>query len=61
MVMGESRRGLKITYCTDTRPVPSIAEYAKEADLFICEGMYGEDDKLDKAKEHKHMTMMEAA
>ncbi len=61
MVMGESRKGLKITYCTDTRPVPHIAEYAKNADLFICEGMYGEEDKLDKAKEHKHMTMMEAA
>ena len=61
MVMGESRKGLKITYCTDTRPIDSIADNAKDADLFICEGMYGEEDKLDKAKEHKHMTMMEAA
>ena len=23
--------------------------------------MYGEEDKIDKAKEHKHMTMYEAA
>lgn len=61
MVMGGSRKGLKITYCTDTRPVDSISKHAQEADLFICEGMYGEEDKLDKAKEHKHMTMMEAA
>lgn len=61
MVMGESRKGLKVTYCTDTRPVDSIAANAENADLFICEGMYGEDDKLDKAKEHKHMTMSEAA
>lgn len=61
MVMGESRKGLKVTYCTDTRPVDSIVENAAKADLFICEGMYGEDDKLDKAKEHKHMTMTEAA
>lgn len=61
MVMGDSRKGLKVTYCTDTRPIDSIWENAKNADLFICEGMYGEEDKLDKAKEHKHMTMLEAA
>lgn len=61
MVMGPERKGLKVTYCTDTRPVPVIAQMAADADLFICEGMYGELDKLDKAKEHKHMTFYEAA
>ena len=61
MVMGEDRKGLKVTYCTDSRPTPSIAEHAVGSDLFICEGMYGEADKLDKAKEHKHMTFYEAA
>ena len=61
MVLGNPRRGLKVTYCTDTRPMPEIAEYAKEADLFICEGMYGEKDKILKAKENKHMTFYEAA
>lgn len=61
MVLGEERRGIKVTYCTDTRPVPVIAEMAREADLFICEGMYGEKDKIKKAKEYKHMTFYEAA
>lgn len=61
MVLGEPRKGLKVTYTTDTRPTDSIAEHAKAADLFICEGMYGDMDKLDKAKENKHMTMYEAA
>ena len=61
MVLGAERRGLKVTYCTDTRPVPVIAEMAKDADLFICEGMYGEPDKESKAREHKHMTFYEAA
>lgn len=61
MVLGPDRRGLKVTYCTDTRPVPVIAEYASDADLFICEGMYGEDGKEAKAREYKHMTMYEAA
>ena len=61
MVLGESRKGIKVAYCTDTRPVPVIAEYAKDADLFICEGMYGEDGKEAKAREHKHMTFCESA
>ena len=43
MVLGGDRKGIKVAYCTDTRPLPVIAEYAKDADLFICEGMYGED------------------
>ena len=61
MVLGPARKGLKITYATDTRPTESILENAKHADLFICEGMYGEKDKLKKAKEYKHMTFYEAA
>ena len=61
MVLGEPRKGIKVTYCTDTRPTDSILTHAKDADLLILEGMYGEPDKIDKAKEHKHMTMYEAA
>ena len=61
MVLGPSRKGLKVTYCTDTRPLDIIARKAEGSDLFICEGMYGEKDMLDKAKEHKHMTFYEAA
>ncbi len=61
MVLGEKRKGLKVTYCTDTRPTDGIIKNAKGADLFICEGMYGEPDKQQKAKEYKHMTFYEAA
>ncbi len=61
MVLGADRKGLKLTYCTDTRPTESIVEHAAGSDLFICEGMYGEADKQEKAKEHKHMTFQEAA
>ena len=61
MVLGPPRRGIKLTYCTDTRPVTAIIENAKHSDLFICEGMYGEEDKDSKAKENKHMTFSEAA
>lgn len=61
MVLGEARKGLKVTYCTDTRPTEGILQHAQKADLFICEGMYGEADKLPKARENKHMTFYEAA
>ena len=61
MVMGPARKGIKVTYTTDTRPCRNIPVFAKESDLFICEGMYGENEMIDKAKEHKHMTFSEAA
>ncbi len=61
MILGPARKGLKVTYCTDTRPCESIVTHAKYSDLFICEGMYGEPNKQEKAKEHKHMTFYEAA
>ncbi len=61
MVLGSERKGIKLTYTTDTRPTDSIVKNAKDSDLFICEGMYGEQEKLAKAKEHKHMTFAEAA
>lgn len=61
MVLGKARKGIKLTYCTDSRPTTSIVENAAGSDLFICEGMYGEKDKAQKAKEHKHMTFYEAA
>lgn len=61
MVLGPPRKGLKLTYTTDTRPTSSIRENAKDSDLFICEGMYGEKEKAAKAVEYKHMTFYEAA
>lgn len=61
MVLGPARKGIRLTYTTDTRPTESILRNAKESDLFICEGMYGEKEKIASAKEKKHMTFYEAA
>ena len=61
LVMGPPRKGIKCTYTTDTRPTASIVEHAADSDLFICEGMYGEPEKQQKAVEYKHMTFYEAA
>ncbi len=60
LVMGPPRKGLKLVYATDTRPTDSIRENAKNADLLILEGMYGEPGKLQGLREKKHMLMQEA-
>ena len=61
MVLGPDRKGIKLTYCTDTRPTVSLISHAAESDILICEGMYGDPEKEAKAREYKHMTMKEAA
>jgi len=61
MVMGKKRKGIKVCYCTDTRPTEEIPAFIDGADLFICEGMYGDDEKIERVSEHKHMVFSEAA
>lgn len=61
MVMGGERKGIKVAYCTDSRPFDELIKLAENADLFICEGMYGENEKKPKALENKHMLFSEAA
>lgn len=61
MVLGLERKGIKICYCTDTRPTEALVDFVRESDLFICEGMYGSNEDLEKAVQKKHMTFTEAA
>ncbi len=61
MVVGKPRKGIKIAYCTDTRPTDGLIDFCRDSDLFICEGIYGEDEKLAGAIEKKHMIFSEAA
>lgn len=61
MVLGEPRKGIKVVYATDTRPVASIVRNAEDADLLICEGMYGDPEKQARAEETYHMMYHEAA
>ena len=60
-VLGPARRGIKLAYCTDTRVTNAIAVHGRDADLLICEGTYGEDEKADKAAQYGHMTFSQAA
>ena len=61
MVLGPERRPIKVVYCTDTKSVSGLTDFIYGADLFICEGLYGEDEKREKAKEHFHSIFSEAA
>jgi ribonuclease Z len=61
MVLGEERRGLKISYCTDTRPFPVLIDFVRDSNLLIAEGMYGDNEDLQKAINNKHMLFSEAA
>lgn len=61
MVLGSPRSPIKISYVTDTRPVKLINEIVKDSDLFICEGMYGDEDMIMGAIEKMHMIFSEAA
>ena len=60
-MLGPPRKGIRLAYCTDTRATGVIAAHARDADLLICEGTYGEDDKAEKAALHGHMTFAQAA
>lgn len=60
-VLEDERKGIKLSFITDTRPIDSIPEFISDSDLFICEAMYGDDIDISKAVKNKHMTFREAA
>jgi len=59
-VLGKPRKGFKVVYATDTRPTTSLVDLSAEADLFICEAMYFDEEKLEKAIDAHHMLAREA-
>lgn len=60
MVLGKERRGIKLSFITDTRPFDGIISFVKESDLFVCESTYLEEDDQIKAIQNQHMTCKEA-
>lgn len=61
MVLGNQRKGIKLSFITDTRPIFEIPAFIYESDLLVCEAMYGDDLDISKAVKNKHMTFREAA
>lgn len=60
MVTDGNRKTIKVTYVTDTLPFDDIADLAFRSDLFICEGMYGDESQKDSLNEKHHMLMQDA-
>lgn len=61
MVLGMERKGIKISYITDTRPIETIPKFIEGSDLFICEGTLGDDSLFERVEKNFHMTFREAA
>lgn len=61
MVLGDKRKGIKVAYCTDSRPTIGLTHSINKANLFVCEGMYGDEEDKAQAQKNKHMTFAEAA
>ncbi|MDR0946708.1 MAG: ribonuclease Z [Ruminococcus sp.] len=61
MVTDGKRDSVKISYVTDTLPFSAIADFAYGSDLFICEGMYADDEMKSKMQDKHHMLFSDAA
>lgn len=59
-VLGDRRRGRKFCFATDTVAAPGLADFARGADLFICEGMF-DQELAETAAEKRHLTAAQAA
>lgn len=59
-IMGDRRRGRKIIYTGDTRPVRNKYDLFMEADLLIHEATFDDEEGAARAKEVWHSTAREA-
>jgi ribonuclease Z len=61
MVLAGDRSPVTVCYLTDTRPMDEMTEFAKDADLLISEGMYGDEAMQTKMEEKGHMLFTDSA
>ncbi len=59
-VLGPARPGRKLVLTGDTRIARSVADIAREADVLLHDGTFGEDER-DRAEETGHATAVQAA
>lgn len=59
-VLGDPRKGIKITYSGDSRPCEEMIHLAKDSTLLIHEATFLSDD-ASNAQEHGHSTTHDAA
>lgn len=60
-LIGANRKGLKVSYATDTGYFQQLAEEVKNADLLFLEGMYTQEPEVAKDRTTYHLTAKQAA
>ncbi len=60
MILDNERKGIFVSYCTDTKPIDDLYEFVANSDLFICEGLYADEEKREQAHSYGHMTFKDA-
>ena len=60
-VLGTPRKGLKFVFSGDTAACPALIDGASDADLFISEATYGENEQAQLSVDHGHMNFAQAA
>ena len=61
MVLDGERESISVCFITDSVPKDTMADFARGADLLICEGMYGDEDMHQKMEEKGHMVFSDSA
>ena len=59
-VLGPSRRGRRVAFCTDTAPCRGLYRVMNEVDLAFVEGMFLPEHE-EEAKQKKHLLVSDAA
>ena len=60
-VLGPARRGLRFVFSGDTAPCPSLEQAAQNADLFLCDATYPDNEQEAQAKQWGHSTFGQSA
>ena len=61
MVLDDIRAPVRVCYCTDTRPMEELIDFARGVDLLISEGMHGDEALRLKMEEKGHMLFSDSA
>jgi ribonuclease Z len=60
-VLDGARKPISVCYMTDTLPFPAMADFARNVDLLISEGMYYDEEMREKIEEKNHMLFSDSA
>ena len=60
-VLGAPRKGLRFVFSGDSAPCPALEQAAQNADLFLCDATYPDNEQEAQAKQWGHSTFAQGA